>query len=157
MFLMVGSAASAEESIFAFVYTTDLLPQGGKEVEQWITWRHQKNGGTYDQLEGRTEFEYGLASNLQAAVYLNYAWTQAYHNGPFGATTPPEQFADYVAGPDDFFNAKRFTGVSGELIYRILPIPTASVWLSTPSPRLARISSSWKTRSSCKRITWTIC
>jgi len=130
MFLMVGSAASAEESIFAFVYTTDLLPQGGKEVEQWITWRHQKNGGTYDQLEGRTEFEYGLASNLQAAVYLNYAWTQAYHNGPFGATTPPEQFADYMAGPDDFFNAKRFTGVSGELIYRILSPYTDGIGLA---------------------------
>jgi len=115
-----GSSAFAEESIFGFVYTTDLLPQGGKEIEQWLTWRHQKIAGTYDQLEGRTEFEYGLASNLQAAVYLNYAWTQAYHNGPFGATTPPEQFSDLVVGPDDFFNAKRFVGVSGELIYRIL-------------------------------------
>jgi hypothetical protein len=102
---IASTAASAEESIFAFTYTTDLLPQGAKEVEQWVTWRHQKNGGTFDQLEGRTEFEYGLASNLQGAIYLNYAWTQAFHNGPFGATTQPEQFADLVAGPDDFFNA----------------------------------------------------
>jgi hypothetical protein len=130
MLSMAGSAALAEESMFGFVYTTDLLPQGGKEVEQWMTWRHQKNGGTYDQVEGRTEFEYGLASNLQAAVYLNYAWTQAYHNGPFGATTPPEQFADYAAGSDDFFNAKRFTGVSGELIYRILSPYTDGIGLA---------------------------
>ncbi|MGY3560964.1 hypothetical protein ACVWXP_004233 [Bradyrhizobium sp. USDA 4463] len=127
---LAGSAAFAEESAFAFVYTTDLLPQGGKEVEQWVTWRHQKNSGTYDQIEGRTEFEYGLASNLQAAIYLNYAWTQAYHNGPFGATTPPEQFSDYAAGPDDFFNAKRFTGVSGELIYRILSPYTDGIGLA---------------------------
>jgi hypothetical protein len=125
-----SSAAVAEESMFGFVYTTDLLPQGGKEIEQWVTWRHQKIGGTYDQLEGRTEFEYGLSSNLQAAVYLNYAWTQAYHNGPFGATTPPEQFSDMVAGADDFFNAKRFTGVSGELIYRILSPYTDGIGLA---------------------------
>jgi hypothetical protein len=117
---LVSFAASAEESVFAYVYTTDLLPQGAKEVEQWMTWRHQKIAGTYDQIEGRTEFEYGLTDRLQVALYLNYNWTQAYHNGPFGATTPPEQFADFYPGPDDHFNRARLVGVSGEAIYRIL-------------------------------------
>jgi len=117
---LVSFAASAEESVFAYVYTTDLLPQGAKEVEQWMTWRHQKIAGTYDQIEGRTELEYGLTDRLQVALYLNYNWTQAYHNGPFGATTPPEQFADFYPGPDDHFNKARLVGVSGEAIYRIL-------------------------------------
>ncbi len=117
---LIGFAASAEESMFAYVYTTDLLPQGGKEIEQWMTWRHQKIGGYYDQIENRTEFEYGLADNLQVGLYLNYNWTQAYHNGPFGATTPPEQFSDFNVGPDDRFNKMRFVGVSGEVIYRLL-------------------------------------
>ena len=117
---LVSFAASAEESMFAYVYTTDLLPQGAKEVEQWMTWRHQKIAGTYDQIEGRTEFEYGLTDRLQVALYLNYNWTQAYRNGPFGATTPPEQFADFYPGPDDHFNKARLVGVSGEAIYRIL-------------------------------------
>jgi hypothetical protein len=117
---LASVAASAEESMFAYVYTTDLLPQGAKEVEQWMTWRHQKIAGTYDQIEGRTEFEYGLTDRLQVALYLNYNWTQAYHNGPFGATTPPEQFADFYPGPDDHFNKARLVGVSGEAIYRIL-------------------------------------
>jgi hypothetical protein len=85
-----------------------------------MTWRHQKIAGTYDQIEGRTEFEYGLTDRLQVALYLNYNWTQAYHNGPFGATTPPEQFADFYPGPDDHFNKARLVGVSGEAIYRIL-------------------------------------
>src|SRR5258708_4606701 len=120
MFPVASSVALAEESMFAFVYTTDLLPQGAKEVEQWMTWRHQKIGGTYDQLEGRTEFEYGLTDRLQVALYLNYNWTQAYHNGPFGATTPPEQFADYYPRPADRFNQTRFVGVSRESIYRLL-------------------------------------
>ncbi len=120
MFSIISFAACADEPLFGFVYTTDLLPQGGKEVEEWASWRHQKNSGYYDQVEGRTEFEYGVTDRLQAALYANYNWTQAYHNGPFGATTPPEQFSDYVVGPDDHFNASRFVGVSGELIYRIL-------------------------------------
>jgi hypothetical protein len=127
---IMTSAAFAEESIFSFVYTTDLLPQGGKEIEQWLTWRHQKNGGSYDQLEHRTEFEYGLTDRLQAALYLNYNWTQAYHNGPFGATTPPEQFSDFQAGPDDNFKKTRFVGVSGELIYRILSPYTDPIGLA---------------------------
>jgi hypothetical protein len=117
---IVSFAAYADEPLFGFVYTTDLLPQGGKEIEEWASWRHQKNSGSYDQIEGRTEFEYGVTDQLQAALYANYNWTQAYHNGPFGATTPPEQFSDYSVGPDDHFNKSRFVGVSGELIYRIL-------------------------------------
>jgi hypothetical protein len=127
---LVTSTAFAEESIFAFVYTTDLLPQGGKEIEQWTTWRHQKNSGSYDQLEHRTEFEYGVTDKLQAALYLNYNWTQAFHNGPFGATTPPEQFADFNPGPDDHFNKTRFVGVSGEVIYRILSPYTDPIGLA---------------------------
>ncbi len=87
-------AASAEESQFGYVYTTDLLPQGAKEVEQWMTWRHQKIGGSFDEVEGRTEVEYGLTDKLQVAMYANYTWTQAFHNGPFGVTTPLEQFAE---------------------------------------------------------------
>lgn len=126
----LSTAASAEESMFGFVYTTDLLPQGGKEIEQWITLRHQKNGGHYDQIEGRTEFEYGLTDNLQVALYGIYAWTSTYHNGPFGATTPPEQFSDFQAGPDDHFNRARFNGVAGEAIYRILSPYTDGIGLA---------------------------
>ena len=127
LFFVVSFAARAEESMFGFVYTTDLLPKGGWEIEQWMTWRHQKNNGYFDQLEGRTELEYGLTDQLQVALYANYAWTRAYHNGPFGATTPSEQFSDYNVGPDDRFSAARFIGVSG---YRILSPYTDPVGLA---------------------------
>ncbi len=50
--------------------------QGAKEIEQWMTWRHQKIGGYYDQVEGRTEVEYGLTDRLQVALYGNYAWAR---------------------------------------------------------------------------------
>ena len=106
--VLVNSAASAGESAFAYVYTTDLLPQGAKEIEQWVTVRHQQIGGSFDQIEGRTAFEYGLADNLQVAFYANYAWTHAFQNGPFGATTPGEPFADFAADPNLPFNQTRF-------------------------------------------------
>jgi hypothetical protein len=126
----IAVAARADEPLFGFLYTTDLLPQGGKEIEQWATLRHQKNGGYYDQVEGRTELQYGLTDRLQVALYLNYNWTQAYHNGPLGATTPPEQFSDFVVGPDDRFNKTRFVGVSGEAVYRILSPYTDPIGLA---------------------------
>jgi hypothetical protein len=129
--LGLSGTAKAEESQFSYVYTTDLLPKGQREVEQWMTWRHQKAGGTYDEIEGRTEIEYGLSDRLQVAGYLNYAWTQAYRNGPFRQTTPPEQFADVDnVDPDSRFKATRLVGLSGEVIYRVLSPYTDGIGLA---------------------------
>ena len=122
--------ARADEPVFGFVYTTDLLPKGQKEVEQWLTWKHQKAHGYYDQLENRTEFSYGVADNFQLSGYLNYNWSRAYHNATDGTTTPPEQFSDYATQADDHFNATRFVGVSLEGIYRVLSPYTDPVGLA---------------------------
>ena len=118
--VMVGCPAGAEESQFGYVYTTDLLPKGAKELEQWATWRHQKIAGYFDQIDARSEFEYGLTDRLQTALYANYAWTRAYHNGPFEQTTPPEPFSYDHPGADQRYCAARFVGVAGEIIYRVL-------------------------------------
>lgn len=131
LFSGLSSFAFAEESQFGYVYTTDLLPREAKELEQWMTWRHQKIAGKFDEVEGRTEVEYGLLDNLQVALYANYAWARAFQNGPFGETTKPEQFDDYPeVGPDDHFQATRFVGVSGEAIYRLLSPYTDGVGLA---------------------------
>jgi Family of unknown function (DUF6662) len=115
-----GSEALADEPLFGFLYTTDTLPQGQKEVEQWMTWRHGKAHGYYDQLENRTEFSYGVTDAFQLSGYLNYNWTRAYHNAVDGTTTLPEQFSDYNVSPNDHFSGGRFIGVSLEGIYRVL-------------------------------------
>lgn len=128
--LAASAAARAEESQFGYVYTTDLLPKGAMELEQWATWRHQKIAGYFDDIDARTEFEYGLTDSLQTALYANYAWTRAHHNGPFGATTPPEPFSYDHPGPDDHYTATRFVGVSGELIYRVLSPYTDALGLA---------------------------
>jgi len=112
--------ARAAESQFGFVYTTDLLPQGQKELEQWATWRHDQLSGYFDDLLLRTALEYGLTDRLQTSLYLSYAWNQAYRNGPFEQTTPSETFSSDSPGPDVHYQATRFVGVSGEAIYRLL-------------------------------------
>lgn len=118
--LLACTTAKAAESQFSFTYTTDLLPQGAKEVEQWLTWRTKKQSGTFDMIEGKTAFEYGLTDDFQLALYASYAWTQAYHNGPNGATTPPEQFSMDTPGADEHYTSTRLLGVSAEAIYRLL-------------------------------------
>ena len=113
--------ARADEPLFGFSYTTDLLPKGKFELEQWSTTRFTKHpNGNFWLQENRTEEEYGFSDKLQLALYETYDWTSSFHNGPFGATTPAEQFSYYNPGPDDHFNKGRFIGVSGEVIYRLL-------------------------------------
>lgn len=129
-FAAASTSVHAEESQFGYVYTTDLLPKGAREVEQWATWRHQKVDGYFDQVDGRTEIEYGLTDRLQVAVYANYTWTRAYHNGPDAQTTPPEPFSYDQPGPDDHYKTARFVGFSGEAIYRLLSPYTDGVGLA---------------------------
>ena len=116
----VSAPAMAGESQFAFLYTTDLLPKEQKEIEQWVTWRHAKIAGSYDLLEGKTAYEYGISDDFQLAFYASYAWTHAYKNGPFGATTAAEQFGYDSPRSDENYHAWRFIGFSVESIYRVL-------------------------------------
>jgi len=122
--------ASADEPLFGFVYTTDLLPKGSYEVEQWLTTRYEKAHGGFSLFENRTEVSYGLTDSLQVSGYLIYDWTQAHHNAPDGTTVAPEQFSDYFPGPDDNFNKWKFIGVAGEVIWRVMSPYTDPVGLA---------------------------
>ncbi|HEY1212559.1 MAG TPA: hypothetical protein VGE93_02900 [Bryobacteraceae bacterium] len=85
--------ARADEPLFGFSYTTDLLPKGKWEVEQWSTTRFTKGRGRFWLQENRTELEYGVSDPFQFSPYANYNTTRAFQNGPFAATTPPEQLS----------------------------------------------------------------
>lgn len=112
--------AQADEPLFGFMYTTDLLPQGKWEVEQWLTGRFQKAHGDFYLWQGRTELEYGIADNFQLSFYANYAWTHAFRQNVDYTTSPPETFAGPVIDPNNPFNGHKFTGGSVEAIYRVL-------------------------------------
>jgi len=121
MLAFTASPAIADEPLFGFVYTTDLLPKDKFEVEQWLTWRAGKGVGTFNVLEVRHEFEYGLSDALQVSGYINWEWAGARNNNVIdGSTLPPETFANVEVPPSGDFNVTKFTGISGEAIYRIL-------------------------------------
>lgn len=118
---LLGCEVKAEEPLFGFVSTTDLLPLGKSEVAQWLTWRSGKTVGEFDVVEGRTEYEYGLSDRLQFAVYLNYEWALADHDDVInGSTLPPATLSNLQVGSNSRLDTTRFTGGSLEAIYRIL-------------------------------------
>jgi hypothetical protein len=118
--MALASQASADEPLFGYVYTTDVLPKGKAEIEQWATLREGRKDGQFHVLQMRTEASYGLTDNLQVSGYLNYDWADAWRNTPSGETAPPEVYADYSVEPDKRLNRGRFEGVSGELIWRLM-------------------------------------
>ena len=116
--LAVPVAAHADEPLFGFVYTTDLLPKGQTEAEQWITLREGRSQGDFHLVQTRTELSHGLTSNLQLSGYLDFAYANVKHDAVDGTTVPPEVFADYEADPDKRFRKTRLQDVSAEAIYR---------------------------------------
>src|ERR1700730_11204642 len=76
----------AEEARFSWTDTTDLLPQGKWEFEQWMTPRWEKEHGDYSVFDFREELEYGLTDDFQVSLYLNHHYV--YANDDFPATDP---------------------------------------------------------------------
>src|SRR5258706_10978287 len=74
--------ALADESPFASIYTTELLPKGAMEAEQCVSWKHKKPQEQLDQFEDTTEFAYGLSTPFLASLYANYYYTKIAPNGP---------------------------------------------------------------------------
>ena len=110
--------AYATEAVFNYVYTTDLLPKGEMEVEQWITDREKQAHGHYHNLEMRTELEYGITDNLTLSGYLNYSYLNAHNNSVLRDTSGLDIPANH--DPARAFNDLRFDTFSAELIYRLL-------------------------------------
>ena len=125
------SSARADESIFSWTYTTDLLPKGQWEFEQWATGRWAKEHGTYGAIDFREEIEYGITDNFQLALYLNHHYVSARGNVPAEDPARPGhrlpgvfetggEGVDDDADPAKPFRNYQFDSVSLELIYRVL-------------------------------------
>ena len=112
--------ARADEPLFGFTYTTDLLPKHKSEVEQWSTTRFTKAAGHFWLQENRTEVSYGVTDRFQLSLYNDYSSNYAYHNGPFGATTPGEPFSYDSPDPDAHYRNTAYISADVEAIYRLL-------------------------------------
>jgi len=104
-FALLSVGAKADDRPFAFAYTTDIEAQGEKEIEQEITWSSGHAREAFQEIESRSEFEYGFTDNFQGSFYLNYDWSRSHPHSPLG---PAE--------------TSSLPGVSGEFIYRLLNV-----------------------------------
>jgi len=111
-------AARAGEALFGYVYTTDVVPKGKTEVEQWITDREGQAHGHFHDIKLATEVEHGITDNFQLSGYLNTSYIDASGNSVASLT----EGIDIPAGHDPArpYRALRFDGVSAEAIWRVL-------------------------------------
>jgi hypothetical protein len=61
--------ASAGERKFAYTYEVTTSPKGSIEMENWVTWKHNKDARE-DEFNFRHELEFGLTDRLQLGVYV---------------------------------------------------------------------------------------
>src|SRR5882672_9360389 len=66
--------AHADETPFGYIYTTESIPKGHWEYEQWNTVRTGKAAGSYTSFDLRNEMEYGVSDNFSAAFYVNSSY-----------------------------------------------------------------------------------
>ena len=107
----------AGEPLFGYSYTTDLLPEGKWEFEQWLTDREGQDQGTFHHLDMRTEVEYGVTDNFQVALYFNYMYAEEDGNSVRGKTEGMEIPASH--DPNTPYKEYRFDGISIEAMYRV--------------------------------------
>jgi hypothetical protein len=109
--ISVGApSASADDSPFGYIYTTDSLPAHQWEYEQWHTLRSGKARGSYTSLDIRNEIEYGITDNLSASLYLK----SSYMNKD-GVYDPEDVSVNLPSGTRFAIN-----GTSLEFKYRLL-------------------------------------
>ncbi len=116
--LLLAPDVRADEPLFGYVYTTDLLPKGRWELEQWATAGISQSQGKYQNYQFRTEIEYGVTHDFQLALYGNSSYVTANRNGVEGNTSGPG--VPENVDPSRNFSEFRFDSVSLEGIYRIL-------------------------------------
>ena len=109
--LAFASPASADEPLFGYVNTTDLLPKGKWQLETWGTLQRSDALGEYRVLQGRTEADYGLTSRVQVTGYLNYSSVDAHIDAAAARALGMT--------PQGHIEQSQFDGVTGEVIWRL--------------------------------------
>jgi len=96
----LAGPARANDRAFTYVYEATTLAEGSVELEQWVTWKTDKDtDSSYDRLDFRTEVEIGLTDDLQLGLYLA-DW----------------RYEDGASVADD---GAEFRNVAAELIYNL--------------------------------------
>jgi len=75
-----GAPVLADERFFTYIQEADMIPRGGWEFEQWLTFRkgYPEGNHQFDQYlwDFREEIEYGFTDKLSGSLYLNFQQEQ---------------------------------------------------------------------------------
>ena len=111
LILGFGFEAFAGEGYFSRTYTTETMPAHQFEFEQIVRNRNGRAFGSYSAFDFRTEIEYGVSDQFQAAFYFN--------TGAINASGAPDD--DDASGTTGFSRKMLYLqGFSTEFIYRVL-------------------------------------
>lgn len=75
--LLAAAPVQAGENLFGTVTGVDPLPYQRFQLKQLVTLRQERNTGDYHALEFRSGVEYGLARNLESALYVNTSYVRS--------------------------------------------------------------------------------
>lgn len=113
-----------------FTFSNDAYPmgKGDAEYEQWVTWqKHKESDTSYDRVDFRHEFEFGLADNVDLGIYVptwRYEETEANTGTQFGSidlalvtylSNPVTDFAG-VGVYNEVMIGEEFVGFESKLI-----------------------------------------
>ncbi len=116
--LVTSVPTYAAETIFGYLYTTDTLPKGKFELEQWFTDREGQAHGYYHGVYMRSEGEVGITNNFQLAIYGNYTYIGAANNSVGHLTEGLDISPDHnPLLPQSSWHSD---GVSAEFLWRAL-------------------------------------
>lgn len=115
----LSQPAFAGESPFGWIYTTDIHPKGKREFEQWVELQQGQSQGDYSNLRLREEFEFGITSRYQQAIYLNSRYVNARQNGVDGSTGGPDVDLPAEFDPNARYRKFRVESVSWEHLYQV--------------------------------------
>lgn len=122
--VLFSLSAHAGEGMFNRAYTTETVPKGRFEVEQMVRNRSGRSYGTYSAFDFKTEFEYGVTDEFQAAFYFNTNYMNA-------KDAPDDDDPAIAAGNTGFSrNLWSVQSLSFEFTYRLLSPITDPIGLA---------------------------
>ena len=164
VFVLRFTVRTRDEAIFAWTYTTDLIPKGQWEFEQWMTPRWEKEHGSYSVIDFREELEYGVTDNFQIALYLNHHYVNANDDVPVANPAHPKRRLPgvYETGGEDVhaghdpatpFDSYHFESVSFEVDLSAAESLQSSDWTRAlfRAEQSAIRKRSWNGRFFCKK------
>jgi uncharacterized protein DUF6662 len=103
--LILAPGVQADERVFTYSYeAVSVLPKGGVEFEQWITYSGGKESGNFARWDLREELEFGITDRYTTALYLNFRDTHS----------------DLTAAAGDEVDEFEFKGISSEHKFQLM-------------------------------------